>query len=541
MGVDHVPRRLPEDRRPDEPDAVRHAEAGARPPVGVVVDAEVRGVRRVADTAARRALPEEVVPDGAPRRAGVPGAHGEHVAVPVAPALAHLLGVAEARHGARPPDEADRDPVPVLVHDDVGVERAVHVRVGVRADVHLHPRARAVRGRHEVGVVAAGVELVADVGAALHLGVYGIARGPAAAVVVGLEVPRRLGEAVAVEHVVDDVGEVEKLRGGGVGVGRGVLREVQREGERERGAAVRRGVGGVGRLVVVAVHVGVGVVAARGGELGARGPVGVVPAVGRGERVLHAGDERAAVGGGRRGGVDRRGDRERVHLVARGLRGDERARPHEAAAPLASGGARGDRREAHGRGLARGLRRGAVRPERVVDHQVVPHELLARGRVHADEPEVVGGPRRELDLPREAEPLLGRPGVDQLRGHLQPGDGPERRLLLSAAPGLGHRQRGRPRAHERRHARDGGLWREREPFEGGGRAGGEIARRVDHLAAGVHGHAHDPVRHVHPADPLLEVHIGEPRARVAVGAGEREVGHVARGHAHRGRLGAEVG
>ena len=143
-------------------------------------------------------------------------------------------------------------------------------QAGAELDHRLHSRPPAVlRGGREVRVALAGAvhAFTADV----------VAADSAAAVVLDLEVPRGLVEAVQVHQVVHDVAPAEH-----VGDVRGhvvlrVLVQVDGEVEVEPGAAVRRAAG-VLRPVVVAIGVGVDVVAAGDRELGTRDAVRVLPA-----------------------------------------------------------------------------------------------------------------------------------------------------------------------------------------------------------------------------------------------------------------------
>src|SRR5690606_24557534 len=81
-----------------------------------------------------------------------------------------------------------------------------------RPQEHLHPRDPGAvdRGGGEVGVVGAGT-----VGS---FGAHVVSAGSAAVVVVGLDVPRGLGEPVPVGQVMDDVVPVEQVRDHGVPV-----------------------------------------------------------------------------------------------------------------------------------------------------------------------------------------------------------------------------------------------------------------------------------------------------------------------------------
>src|SRR5690606_2948564 len=225
VGVDHVPRDLPPDGGPDEPDAVGDdLRAGVL--VREAVDAEVGGVGgararegRTADRAAVGGLAGGVGASAAARRAGVARLDREDEAEVVADALAGLLAVVHAADGARTADEAAGVAVAVLVRDDAVVEVAVALWAREAPQVHLHARALAVDGRDEVGVV--------DTTAVLGLGADVVVAEAAVAVVVDLEVPRRLVPAVAPEDVVDDVVPVEQVGDGGLAVGARGLVEVE--------------------------------------------------------------------------------------------------------------------------------------------------------------------------------------------------------------------------------------------------------------------------------------------------------------------------
>lgn len=100
----------------------------------------------------------------------------------------------------------------VFVDDDTSLKSAVSVRGGLGPDVHAHAAVLAVGGRGEVGVVGAGAVLGVEDDEVVALA--------ALAVVVGLEVAGRLGEAEVVQQVVVRVGRVEELGDRGVGVRR---------------------------------------------------------------------------------------------------------------------------------------------------------------------------------------------------------------------------------------------------------------------------------------------------------------------------------
>src|SRR5690606_19213619 len=142
VDADQLPRHLPQDGAPYEPDAVGlcdRAAVGAG--VGVVVHREVGAVRRGPDAHPVDGGAHQIGANAARVGALVTGLHGEHQGEVVAPAFAHLLGVPQAVHVAGPAHQAVADAVAVLVHDHPVVQVAVPVRGGVCPAEHLHPRA----------------------------------------------------------------------------------------------------------------------------------------------------------------------------------------------------------------------------------------------------------------------------------------------------------------------------------------------------------------------------------------------------------------
>ena len=256
--------------------------------VGVVVLEVQGGVVVGHGPDARRGIAGDVLTDDRI----VPLEVGDDVAPPLTEGTALVAAVVAEGAAA---DEPARHAVAVLVGDDVSVD--VAVTVGHRGiprhqcgspHVHLHAGTGAVGGGAEVRVVEAangqvvtrvlGAHVVdaAEVPTVLRFGEDRVASAAAAAEVVDLEVGARLVEAMRVEPVVHDVGVVEQLRDRSVSVGveSGQRVEVRggppRIGERVVEVLVAR-VAGPGRrglvlvvgVVVVAVEVGVDVVAAR--------------------------------------------------------------------------------------------------------------------------------------------------------------------------------------------------------------------------------------------------------------------------------------
>ena len=131
----------------------------------------------------------------------------------VRPALAHAPRLRRLQAAPGPaPGHAVREPVRVLVRDDVVLERAVAVGARQVPDEHAHVPALAVWGRREVRVVGPRAVLDGDRDAVVALA--------ALAEVVVLEVERGLGEAVLVLDVVHRVHDVERVDACGVDVGR---------------------------------------------------------------------------------------------------------------------------------------------------------------------------------------------------------------------------------------------------------------------------------------------------------------------------------
>ena len=242
--VDQVPVQVPQRGGPAVAEPVRERERGpVQPPVrldavvGERLDRHVARVGARADAGAVAVVLEEHVRAHAARLVRVVQCRVERERdrEVVAPSLARLLVAGEAVHGLRTAREAVGDAVPVLVDDDPAVEVAVAYRRLAGPEVHLHPRAAAVRGGGgEVGVVRAA--------SVLRLRLDVVAADAAAAVVVHLEVPRRLVEPVAVQDVVDDVVPVEEVGDGRVPIVVRVLgQEVDREVEVETRPALRLG------------------------------------------------------------------------------------------------------------------------------------------------------------------------------------------------------------------------------------------------------------------------------------------------------------
>ena len=184
--------------------------------------------------------------------------------------VAHSFADGASRRAGHVADHAPRQPVAVLVVDDVRIEIAVPHRRRLIPQIHLHPRPAAVFGRGKVGVV--------DGAAVLGLRIERIVLGSAPAEVVRLKVARRFGEPEVVQAIVHRVGQVEQVRdcrvlvGGRRWVGRPVPDEVEDLIGGGRAATEVRDV------VVVAIEVGVDVVANRGGA-------DAEPAERRGDRI----------------------------------------------------------------------------------------------------------------------------------------------------------------------------------------------------------------------------------------------------------------
>ena len=258
---------VPQHRGPHLPDPVRDGH-GLDVVVGVVVDRQVGAVLLGPDPGTVGRLAEHVGADAPPAGGLHAVRHREHVGQVVAPALTALLLVVQARGGGRATGQPVRDAVPVLVHDHAVVEVGVAGGGREGPHEHLHPGSQPVGRGGEVGVVGAA--------AVLGLGLDRVVAERAVAVVVDLEVARRLVEAVAVEHVVGPVVGVVEVRDRRRPVRRRRLGQVQREVEDQAGASVRRAAR-VGQVVVVEVGVGADVVADRVRVLRARDAVGVVP------------------------------------------------------------------------------------------------------------------------------------------------------------------------------------------------------------------------------------------------------------------------
>ena len=177
------PRRLP----PDLADAVRDALA-VDALIGVIVDGRVGAVALQADARAVDGVAARVAADAAWAGAQMAGLGGVGEQPPITQPLAGLLVVLQTAHVRRPAHQAVRDTVAVFMHDDAAVEVTVTARSGTIPIEHLHSRSLTVGRSTEVRVVAAAT--------VLRLGKHVVGLGAAGAIIVLLEVPRRLIEAV---------------------------------------------------------------------------------------------------------------------------------------------------------------------------------------------------------------------------------------------------------------------------------------------------------------------------------------------------------
>ena len=229
VGVDQLPGHLPQDGAPHEADAVRHGDGGVvRGRVGVVVLREVGAVGRGPDAATCNALSDHIGANAAAIRPLVAYLNGHHQPGPIAPALAHLLGIGQAVHVGRTAHQAVADPMRVFVRYNAIVYVAIAVRCGIGPHVHLHAGRAALCRRGEVGVVRSA--------AVLCVGQHVIIAGATPAIVVALEVAAGIIEAVLVPDVVHQVVPVIQVRDGGVLVGAGCAAEVDHVIEIQRGA-----------------------------------------------------------------------------------------------------------------------------------------------------------------------------------------------------------------------------------------------------------------------------------------------------------------
>ena len=169
----------------------------------------------------------------------------------------------------------------VLVYDDVVLERAVAHGVGQVPEEHAHATALAVGICGKVSVVAPGGVLDRDQDTVIAAAAF--------VEVVVLEVERGLGEAVAVQDVVDRVADVERIDASSVHVGSGRGRRSQAGGVVED--ETRAGLRGQRRCGAL---VGDDVVA-RSGCSGGRAVA--VPALRRGNSVLGVREGLEALGG----------------------------------------------------------------------------------------------------------------------------------------------------------------------------------------------------------------------------------------------------
>ena len=106
----------------------------------------------------------------------------------------------------------------------------------------------------------------------MNVDAYFVATGPAASKIVELKVPRCFVEAERIEPIVGDVRPIECVRERGIGVGGGIVGEVECVGKREIENIAGRSRATVAQVVRISVEACVGVVARR---LGRGHPTGV--------------------------------------------------------------------------------------------------------------------------------------------------------------------------------------------------------------------------------------------------------------------------
>src|SRR4029450_8653760 len=160
-----------------------------------------------------------------------------------------------------------------FVDNDVFVQIPAPLRCRAREQKHLHPRGGTVWRRREIGVICPRT--------VLGIGLYAVVGQAAVAVVIDLEVARRLSKAVLVVNVVDDVVEDEQIHLGDVLVLQhgGLLRGIEsKPAEIKAGSAVGTDWRAVGDVVGIPVEMGIDVGAPRVGEFRTGDAVGVMPA-----------------------------------------------------------------------------------------------------------------------------------------------------------------------------------------------------------------------------------------------------------------------
>ena len=169
------------------------------------IDRRIRAVPLRANSGTSCRLAQKVRANPAPphcRCVRRPG--GVDEGPPVAQSLSWLLRVAQTVDIGWTAHETVGNTVTVFVHDNTGVQITRSRGICGGPNVHLHARPLTVGRREHVGIVgAAAIE---------RFGTKIIVAETAPTVVVDLKVARRLGEAVTILNIMDDIRPVEQVR-----------------------------------------------------------------------------------------------------------------------------------------------------------------------------------------------------------------------------------------------------------------------------------------------------------------------------------------
>lgn len=135
----------------------------------------------------------------------------------VTPALTHTtrLGTAQTSTVGATTRQTSRHTVGVLMDNHTRLERSITDGVRLGPEVHAHTTGLSIGRSGEIGIVGTGTILCVEDDV--------VVTRAAVALVVDLEVVRRLGEAELVQEIVVGVGSVEELGDRGIVVVLGVL------------------------------------------------------------------------------------------------------------------------------------------------------------------------------------------------------------------------------------------------------------------------------------------------------------------------------